>query len=78
MSATCGRPAHVELRERQAETEGERRLKAADPHTLSLGLQIAQNRLCLCTFGPKVGIMYILGARGYTLEYLPMFLWRYI
>ena len=31
---------------------------------VALGLQIAQNRSYLCTLGPKVGIIYILGALG--------------
>ena len=32
--------------------------------TLTLGLQIAQSRSYLYTLGPKVGIIYILGALG--------------
>ena len=32
------------------------------PHFL--GLQVAHNRSYLCTVGPKVGIVYILGALG--------------
>ena len=32
---------------------------------VSLGLQIAQSRSYLCTLGPIVGIIYILGAPGY-------------
>ena len=30
----------------------------------TLGLHIAQSRSCLCTLGPKVGMIYILGALG--------------
>ena len=32
---------------------------------LALGLQIAQSRSYLYTLGPKVGIIYLLGALGY-------------
>ena len=31
---------------------------------LTLGLQIAQSRSYLCTVGPKVGIIYVLGLLG--------------
>ena len=34
------------------------------PQSLTLGLQITQNRSCLCTLGPKLGTVYILGVLG--------------
>ena len=34
------------------------------PEAFSLGLQIAQSRSYMYTLGPKVGIVYILGALG--------------
>ena len=37
-----------------------------DAEPLSLGLQIAQSRSYLYTLRPKVGIIYILGAMGYS------------
>ena len=36
--------------------------------TISLGLQIAQTRSYSYTLGPKVGIIYVLGALGYSAE----------
>ena len=35
----------------------------------TLGLQIAQSRSYLCTLGPKVSIIYILGALGEGAEH---------
>ena len=39
--------------------------KCPDTEYLSLRLQIAQSRSYLYTLGPKVGVIYILGAVGY-------------
>ena len=36
--------------------------------SLTLRLQIAQSRSYVCTLGPKVGILYILGAPGLGLD----------
>ena len=40
------------------------------------GLQLAQNRSCLYTLGPKVGIVYIVGALGLLSLWLVPF-WDY-
>ena len=41
-----------------------RKIGARSPAVITRGLHIAQSRSCLCTLGPRVGIICVLGALG--------------